>query len=132
MPRTSSDDKIQKRKNKERAPKDKKKKRSRWHGDEDDRRFSRFEAVASEVSALALAAAAAPCRPSLPRLVELTACQGRDEESDVDDEEREVEAYDRKSADAECGAFDLPCWRSASCGMRVTLREQVFASVEEP
>jgi hypothetical protein len=28
-------------------------------------------------------------------------CQGSDEESDVDDEEREVEAYDRQLADAE-------------------------------
>ena len=62
----------------------------------------------------------------------MTVCQGSDEESDVDDEEREVEAYDRQLADAECGAFDLPCRRSASCSMRVTVRVQVFASVEEP
>jgi hypothetical protein len=38
----------------------------------------------------------------------MTVCQGSDEESDVDDEEREVEAYDRPLADAECAAPLIP------------------------
>jgi hypothetical protein len=67
MPPTSSvAEKIQKRKNKERALKDKKKKRSRARGDEDDRRFSRFEAVASEVNARAPAAAADAAAAAAP------------------------------------------------------------------
>ena len=36
------------------------------------------------------------------RCVDGCLLQGSDEESDVDDEEREVERYDRQAADAEC------------------------------
>ena len=34
--------------------------------------------------------------------------QGSDDESDVDDEEREVEKYDRQVADAECVLVAAP------------------------
>ena len=42
------------------------------------------------------------------------AAQGSDEESDVDDEEREVEAYDRQLADAEYVALPPPTVHCAS------------------
>ena len=78
---------------------EKKKKRSRALGEDDGEergRFSRFEAMAYEVCVTVCAV----LRSSALSFIAVS-LQGSDEESDVDDEDREVEACDCKLADAE-------------------------------
>jgi hypothetical protein len=59
--------------------------------------------------------------------------QGSDEESDVDDEEREVEAYDRQLADAEYESLVHLLFGPPGHGTRgMTLFCQVLSRTQKP